>query len=210
MKREKDNDRDSSDDSDTETTENDIYALPYSSSKKYKRIKPIQELNKLGFGAGGLLPLTFSHLSRNWCTLPSKVGGRSATFGDQLPSEDEEEEEEEEGFFGPGTKLLNLPWIEMQSGDITDEEQGEDGALRLSLDGEESTRGVQGTDMESSGLIPAAKRPRVGPSGPEATTAMVRVPSTLVRRNDGGRGKTRFRLSRTQEGQWVMAHAATG
>ena len=45
----------------------DSYPLLYSSKTKISKNKDA-EYNAKGFGAGGLLPLTFSHLSRNWKT----------------------------------------------------------------------------------------------------------------------------------------------
>lgn len=197
VKREKESDRAgdaSSDDSDTERTADDDYSLPYSFAGKYKCIRSVKEINQLGFGAGGLPPLTFSHLGRNWCSF---MGGRSASFG---PSDESEEEEEEEGggFFGPGSELSSLPWTDMHPGDSTDEEQGEDeGNLDLSQDGGGTLRDVQRGEGVG-GRPPVRKRAR---SELTPRPATVRVPRSMVTRHSGGRGRKRFRHSKTQEGR---------
>ena len=53
----------------------DLYPLVYSSRAMLRKKKDV-EYNKCGFGAAGLPPLTFSHLSRNWRNIqrPKKPG----------------------------------------------------------------------------------------------------------------------------------------
>lgn len=53
--------------SDSDLALKDSYPLLYSSKMKISKNKDA-EYNVKGFGAGGLPPLTFSHLSRNWKT----------------------------------------------------------------------------------------------------------------------------------------------
>ena len=180
---------DSSEESDGE--KNDLYALPYSSGK-YKDSQFSKELSQLGFGAGGLPPLTFSHLNRNWSKLSA------STFGDGLLS-DGFEAEEKEGVFGPGIELSSLPWTEMQGEESTEDERG----------GEEERLTSSSQHLEGGGgelfqkTLPAAKRARVGMARHGARPATVRVPSSQVKRHDGGRGKKRFKLSKTRESTYT-------
>ena len=53
--------------SDSDLALKDSYPLLYSSKIKIYKYKDM-EYNMQGFGAGGLPPLYFSHLSRNWKT----------------------------------------------------------------------------------------------------------------------------------------------
>lgn len=50
---------------DVDFTSKDLYPLVYSARATFRKNKG-SSYNKLGFGAAGLPPLTFSHLSRNW------------------------------------------------------------------------------------------------------------------------------------------------
>ena len=81
---------------------NDISPLPYNPLKT-KSLKASKEFDTLGFGAGGLPPMAFSHLARNWTQMMP-----NSTFGDVIA--------EDGGDYGPGVGLISLPWIEMSTG----------------------------------------------------------------------------------------------
>ncbi len=195
---------------DTEKSINDVYALPYTASNQYKQVHQSKQLNNMGFGAGGLPPLTFSHLNRNWNTLPSTSGSISTAVGDGASSEEEEEGE----FFGPSNELSDLPWTSMEPDDSSDEEGGAEGGPPNLGKGRKGSRRVQGREggAGAAQTLPAAKRPRPWRAGGEAKPGVVRVPSGMVTRHSGGRGKKRFRLSKTQEGafRFVSLGVASG
>lgn len=155
---------------------NDLYPLPYKSGRFGH--EAVKQYNDLGFGAGGLPPLTFSHLSRNW----SQLTGIGFT-------QDTEECEEGEDY-GPRVELSKLPWTEME----TDYHINE--GMKQENDG-------MGTTEE---LPPHPKRRKVMLQ-PAAGARKVLVPSRSVRQHDGGRGKPRFRLKRALESgsdEWIV------
>ena len=50
----------------------DPYPLPYPFNKRRVLFHEAKEFNQRGFGAGGLQPLAFSHLKRNWTLVTGK------------------------------------------------------------------------------------------------------------------------------------------
>ena len=75
--------------------EDDVNALPYDFKNKRISTEAVKAYNEKGFGAGGLPPLTFSHLKRNWCNLPTW---------------DNEEDGMEQDFEDDGIETSGMDW----------------------------------------------------------------------------------------------------
>ena len=167
----------------------DSHALPYTAFGRTLQRKKLKEFNKLGFGAGGLPPLSFSHANRNWTQLPGG-GGREVLLPGGVGGGREEGQE----VYGPGMGLAHLPQMRMQSGH-EEEEDGEVGRVC----------GVEGGERRAGGeaSFPPAKRLKLA-SKPSLKAAVVRVPSSQVRQHEGGRGQKRMRAKRAIEGEEMM------
>ena len=150
----------------------DVHGLPYTleQQKTLRQPEAARKYNSLGFGAGGLPPLTHSHLARNWCQGSLEL--------------QEEEEEEGEGVelgeepvaegYGPGMELIRLPKAEglAYAGGGGEGGEGSEGG-RASED-EDTRRTDKPSDV---GIV-----------------ARVTVPSSQIKRRDGGRGKARAKV----------------
>lgn len=167
----------------------DSHALPYTAFGRTLQRKKLKEFNKLGFGAGGLPPLSFSHANRNWTQLPGG-GGRELLLSGGVGGGREEGQE----VYGPGMSLAHLPQMRMQSG----HEEDEDSEVGRVCEVESGERRAGG---EAS--LPPAKRLKLA-SRPSLKAAVVRVPSSQVRQHEGGRGQKRMRAKRAIEGEERM------
>ena len=191
--------------------ENDIHPLLYYASKHSRLLKATsttKKYNKNGFGAGGLPPLFFSHGSRNW----SRRINRPSTFGDELnetastlsPMAPSTLSAPSTSGTHPGVLLLDLPHTDM--GDwysSSDEEVIDREAVNLDVEdqvdrtfrtrdhGGKFGTSMRGGDVEGSEQGPPAAKRRKVTKGVRAS-----VPSSQVKKNDGGRGKERVRMKK--------------
>ena len=163
----------------------DSHALPYTAFGRTQKRKKYREFNKLGFGAGGLPPLSFSHANRNWTQLPG--GGRELPLSGGMGGGREEGQEA----YGPGMGLAHLPQMKMYSG--RGEEEDSEVRRVCGVEGGERRGGEEAS-------CPPAKRLKLA-SKHSVKAAVVRVPSSQVKQYEGGRGQKRMRAKRAIEGE---------
>ena len=113
----------------------DTHPLPYTLSGK-KSSEDYKRYNTMGFGAGGLPPLTFSHLSRNWSQHTPGATGEEVTG--------------EVGSSSHRLKLGSIPWVKMDT-------EYEEEAGQSSTQGDRHSSVLE--NLEDI-LQPPAKKPR--------------------------------------------------
>jgi hypothetical protein len=156
----------------TPSSTNDLHSLTYTLRNTRITTKIARKFNEQGFGAGGLPPLTFSHLPRNWCGSSHRDEDDGGGMGiGECGMGVRNGEGGMEWSYGPGMGL----------------DAGE-------VDGEE---GKEGGGEETS--APPHKRICVGPRPHTQRVGVVHIPSHQIQRYSGGRGFTRVRSKRALE-----------
>ena len=142
----------------------------------------IKNFNSKGFGAGGVAPLTFSHLNRNWATtLPSFT--IKAPLGEELVLEGTQ--------YGPGVSLPTRPGAreedmrECSYSAVSVEEEVSGGEEFVREEGEEEERLPSSSSEEEDAEVGRKKKRQ-----------KVMVPSGEVKCHQGGRGRSRHRDKR--------------
>lgn len=125
----------------------------------------MKDFNKRGFGAGGLPPSFFSHLSRNWSGGVGDsilAGGVASVLADEM-------EEGVDMYYGPGVGLMDLP-----------QDHGEPGvSVPADVSGPSTSEQAfleEGEEGQGEGLRKVRR---------------VMVPSSQVKPRQGGRGRER-------------------
>ena len=192
------------------STSLDRHALPYVFQNKRLSSEQVKEYNQRGFGAGGLPPLTFSHLKRNWSQINTSgvAEDDGMEFGLNTGEVDGVEwgptsmEQGQRGY-GPGMGLGAgiFPRVDVESPASWEREAG--GVRREGRSVEEV--------VKEKGVL-AVKRPRLG-SKSGARGRLLQVPSSQVQRHSGGKGYQRFRTKKALEGLygitvWVIEQCA--
>ena len=137
--------------------------------------KEYEDFNRRGFGAGGLNPLMFSHLNRNWGNTTSQFnfrekGSASSRCGKQGDGPDGKA-------YGPGMGLFSIPEADMQWS-TTQEQSSEPGEVSK--------------QAGRSQPPPASKKPKL---------ATVVVPTSEVKARSGGKGYQRVRARKALQGE---------
>lgn len=89
----------------------DEYPLPYNRDISRFKGKSVQ-FDSQGFGAGGLAPLMFSHLSKNWVqSLPDFLTEGELKLGEFIQTQPGSDS------YGPGMSLGIIPEVSLQSED---------------------------------------------------------------------------------------------
>ena len=158
------------------TTTDDLHELPYDFRNQRTSSEVAKVYNRRGFGAGGLPPLTFSHLKRNWCYLPS-----SEIKEDGMGRGIDDDDGMEWGTSGMGTGEGGMEWS-----------YGPGMGIGTQQDASDVTNG----DGESA---PSRKRVSGG-SEPRPQVGVVKVPSHQIQRHSGGRGLKRKRTKKALQG----------
>ena len=173
----------------TQSSTNDLHPLPYTLRNTHISTKTARDFNKLGFGAGGLPPLAFSHLRRNWYGVTYR-----------------EKEEEVRGYGDEGSGM-GTGECGMGIGN------GEEGGMEWSygpgmglrapgtLVGKDEEEGGGG-GSEGASAPPTHKRVCLDPKPHPKSGGVVQIPSQQIQRYSGGRGFTRFRSKRALNGEW--------
>ena len=167
----------------TKSATSDHDPLPYMFQNKRILAKVAKAYNQKGFGAGGLSPLFFSHLKRNWYSVASRdTSSGGMEHGDGTGGMGMGENGMEWSY-GPGMGLESpqLSFVPME---------GEGGER-----GEESEGGVR---ERVSGPPPLKKA--CFDSRPRLQGHVVQIPSHQVQRHSGGRGFQRSRTKKALEG----------
>ena len=94
---------------------NDIHPLQYDQSVRFAAKS--KEFNSRGFGAGGLTPLKFAHLPKNWVqSLPDFLTEGELVLGNFMKGKSRSDS------YGPGMSLDKLPEVSLQSDQDGDSE----------------------------------------------------------------------------------------
>lgn len=147
----------------------------------------MEEFNSKGFGGGGLPPLFFSHLSRNWAVthqsaLSAHQSALSAHHVDQ-----EQGEGDADCYYGPGVEL-------------TDISGGWKGGVESSTDVGVALLDLEGEGHDEEGEVEEEEEEeerRV--QGPANKKQRVLVPSSELKQHRGGRGQWRYRSRRGRD-----------
>ena len=171
----------------------DPFALVYSPFSKKSRQDPVvsEEYNQKGFGAGGLPPLFYSHLSRNWTTASTSVQAPPST--DLSPSHPpcSADYQSEACHYGPGMGLQGLhPMNTEEKGGMVSEEL-DSGNMGVAASENES---LELSHVESWVEGEALLGEREGEEEEMARKRRRIIPSSQVKQFQGGRGRDRFRL----------------
>ena len=141
----------------------------------------MNDFNCRGFGAGGLPPLLFSHLSRNWAVTSSTASRPPRENIDMWV-----------GQYGPGIDLLTLPCVKdedmlslgFQEGESSVEGVSSEVEDVLGVEGEGEEEGLSSlSEGETEAEMGCGRRKRV----------KVMVQACEVQQHQGGRGYSRCR-----------------
>ena len=160
---------------------NDVHPLHYSFDKHRGRSSSEKaEYDSKGFGAGGLAPLKFAHMPKNWVQgLPDFLTEGELLSGEFIKTGSGSE------VYRPGMGLSTLPRVNLQS---HEEDDGKSSLPRPQTLGKRLPSSFEGNDC---GGVSIKKKKKLG---------TVPTPSSSIQSHTGGKGLQRVRAKQVLRG----------